>query len=232
MKETITKKRAALWIIATALTPLAIYMVISCTHIGFWYARTGHQGAPPSDVIVDSIKVGTPLCLWATVGLWWLIHRRGTSFAKLYATHTGSPSADIGIGVLVGAAWVVIYGLSGTVAFSDMFVFDAAKLASVPASLSAGFCEEFLFRGFLFLVVARAGGGTKSKLAVTSLAFGLSHVFWGPWGMLWTTLLGLTFGLVTLWRRNVWPAVIAHALLDLCIEPGLVEKAVTGGFGS
>ena len=232
MKETISKKRAAGWVIATALAPLAIYMVISCTYIGFWYVKTGHQGRPSSELIVESIEVGTPLCLWATVGLWWLIHRSGTSFAELFHTRTAGLGADVALGVCLGAVWVAIYGLFDVVAFGDMFVFDAAKLASVPASVSAGFCEEFLFLGFLFLVIARAGGGTKSKLVITSLAFGASHVFWGPWGMLWTTFLGLTFGLVTLWRRNVWPAVIAHTLLDLCIEPRLIEKAVTGGFGS
>jgi len=232
MKETISRKRAAGWVIATVLAPLAIYTVISCTYISFWYVRTGHQGRPPPEVIVESIKVGAPLCLWATVGLWWLIHRRGTSFAELFNTRTAGLGADVALGLCLGAVWVAIYGLFDVVAFGDMFVLGSAKLASVPASASAGFCEEFLFRGFLFLVIARAGGGTKSKLAVTSLAFGLSHVFWGPWGMVWTTLLGLTFGLVTHWRRSVWPAVIAHALLNLCIEPGLIEKAVTGGFGS
>ena len=30
----------------------------------------------------------------------------------------------------------------------------------------------------------------------------------------------------------VWPAVVAHTLLDLCIAPGLIEKALTGGFSS
>ena len=50
--------------------------------------------------------------------------------------------------------------------------------------------------------------------------------------MAWTFILGATFGVMTLWRRNVWPAVIAHTVLNLCIEPGLFVKELTGGFGS
>jgi Na+-driven multidrug efflux pump len=47
-----------------------------------------------------------------------------------------------------------------------------------------------------------------------------------------TTVLGFTFGLAVLWRGNVWPAVAAHTLLNLCIEPGLLEKALTNGFSA
>jgi membrane protease YdiL (CAAX protease family) len=71
---------------------------------------------------------------------------------------------------------------------------------------------------------------SKKRRVVSSIAFGLAHCFWGPYGMLWTTILGLTLGLAVLWRGSVWPAVVAHTLLDLCIEPGLIEKAFSGGF--
>ncbi len=48
--------------------------------------------------------------------------------------------------------------------------------------------------------------------------------------MLWTAAFGFTFGAAVLWRGNVWPAVVAHTLLNLCIEPGLIEKALAGSF--
>ena len=232
MNTSLSKPRAAGWTIATVLAPLAIYFVLSSFYIGLWYARTRHRGPPPSGVIIEAIMVAAPLSAWATVGLWWLIHRRRTAFSKLYATRTETPALDVGLGLAIGAAWVAIYGLFDVVAFGEMFTFSLPKLASTPLSISAGFCEEFLFRGFLFLIIARAGGGWKSQLVYSSLAFGLAHCFWGPWGMLWTTVLGVTFGLSLLWRRNVWPAVVAHAVLNLCIEPALFQKAIQGGFSS
>ena len=79
----------------------------------------------------------------------------------------------------------------------------------------------------MILLIARAGGGPKAQVLWSSLAFGLAHIMWGPIGMLFTVVLGASFAGVTLWRGNVWSAVTAHALLNLCIEPGLMEKAMT-----
>jgi len=44
--------------------------------------------------------------------------------------------------------------------------------------------------------------------------------------MLFTVFLGPSFIVLALWRGNFWPAVAAHILLDFCIEPGLMEKAM------
>ena len=169
--------------------------------------------------------------LVATVFLFWLAHRKRTTAGELFAMSTRNPFIDIGLGFGLGVLWVAIYGGGGVVAFGNMFTFNQAKLLSLPATFSAGICEELLFRGFLFSIIARAGGGAKSQIVWTSIAFGLAHMFWGPWGMLWTTLLGSTFALTRVLRGNVWPAVVAHTVLNLCIEPALFEKTMAGGFG-
>jgi membrane protease YdiL (CAAX protease family) len=75
-------------------------------------------------------------------------------------------------------------------------------------------------------LIARAGSGPKSQVLWSSLAFGVAHVMWGPVGMLFTVFLAASFAVATLWRGNVWAAVTAHTLLNLCIEPGLMEKAM------
>jgi len=230
MERTITRKRAVLWVVATIVGPLLLYWFASGWYIGIWYARTGHQGPPLPDVMVQAMMIGLPPALWVAVILWWVMHRRRARFSELYNTHSKSLSMDLATGALLGALWVLAYGLLDVVSWSKMFALGGPKFASLPASLSAGFCEEFLYRGFLFWIIAAAGGGSAAKIIVGSIAFGLAHCFWGPWGMAWTTGLGVTFGLIVLWRGSVWPAVVAHTLLDLCIEPGLIEKALHGGF--
>jgi membrane protease YdiL (CAAX protease family) len=165
--------------------------------------------------------------LWFTVLLWWFLNRKETTFGALFQTQTRNIGTDLGFGFLLGAVWVAIYGLLGWPTFSAMLVFNQTKIASLPTSLSAGFCEEFLFRGFLMLLIARAGGSPKAQVIWSSLAFGLAHILWGPVGMLFTIMLGASFAMVTLWRGNVWAAVAAHVLLDFCIEPGLIERAMT-----
>jgi membrane protease YdiL (CAAX protease family) len=232
MEEAIGKKRAALWVVATVVGPLFFYWFISGWYIGMWYARTGHQGPPTSDAMTVAMFIGLPPALWLSVGLWWWAHKKRERFTDLFMTRTRAVGPDMGIGLGLGALWIATYGLMDVVAWQEMFTLDSGKLASIPASLSAGLCEELLYRGFLFWLLATAGAGKGSRLAISSIAFGLAHCFWGPWGMAWTTMLGFTFGLAVLWRGNVWPAVVAHTLLDLCIEPGLIEKALTGGFST
>jgi membrane protease YdiL (CAAX protease family) len=229
--EPITKAKAVGWTAATILAPLVLSLFVSSIYIGYWYAQTGHRGQPPPDVIFRSMMLATPLALWIVAGAWWLFHRGGSSFAELYWIRTGSIGKDVLIGVVVGGLWTAVYGFGEVVEFGEMFVLDRAKLGFVPASVSAGFCEEFLFRGFLIGLIARAGGGRGSQLVYSSLAFALAHCFWGPWGVFWTAVLGFTLGLVTLWRGNVWSAVVAHTVLNLCIEPALLSKALTGDLG-
>jgi membrane protease YdiL (CAAX protease family) len=180
--------------------------------------------------MIQGMFIGVPPALWTAVILWRLFYRKKAAFSELYLTRTNRIGSDIVIGLCLGALWVAIYVLFDVVSWQKMFTCDHTKLVSIPASVSAGFCEEFLYRGFLFWIVASAGGRKASILIVSSIAFGLAHFFWGPWGMLWTTVLGFTFGLAVLWRGSVWSAVIAHTLLNLCIEPGLIEKALTGEF--
>ena len=189
--------------------------------------KTGHQGRPPTEIIQRSIFSTGFLGLWFTVGLWWLLRRKTDSFTELFAIQTDSPLKDIFIGLLLGGFWVIIYGIIDWPPFSDMFVFNLAKLKSVPTSLSAGFCEEFLFRGFIILLISRAGASQKWQIIWSSLAFGMGHIFWGPVGMLFTVAFGATFAVATLRRGNVWPAVIAHSVLNLCAEPALLQKAMT-----
>jgi membrane protease YdiL (CAAX protease family) len=225
-----SKKRAVLWVAATILGPLLLYWFTSGWYIGIWFARTGHQGPPTAEVMIEAMFIGLPPALWAAVALWWQIHRKKASFGGLFSTRTRAVGMDVSLGLGLGVVWVLAYGLLDVVSWQKMSAFNLSKLASVPASLSAGFCEEFLYRGFLFWLLAAAAWRKRTQLVVSSIAFGLAHCFWGPYGMLWTTILGLTLGLAVLWRGSVWPAVVAHTLLDLCIEPGLIEKALSGRF--
>src|SRR5262249_38904013 len=49
----------------------------------------------------------------------------------------------------------------------------------VLLSLTAGICEEFLFRGFVMAALFRVGLETWLAVALSSLMFGLAHVYQG-----------------------------------------------------
>jgi membrane protease YdiL (CAAX protease family) len=229
MTETIPKRKAIKWVI---FTPLSVSMLAANIPIALWYYRmaeagTPFQGPPPASVIQQAVMLTAGVGLWFTVLLWWFLHRKKDFFAKLFGARMHTIGTDLGLGLALGGLWVALYGAIGWPPFATMFVCTPAKLASIPTSLSAGFCEEFLFRGFVPLMILRAGGTPKTQVLWSSLAFGLAHIMWGPVGMLFTVVLGASFAVITLWRGNVWAAVAAHTILNLCIEPGLMERAMT-----
>lgn len=217
---------------ATIVGPLSFCWFTSGLYIVIWYSRTGHQGKPTSSAMIEAMFIGLPPAIWGAVALWWWLHRKTAVFSDMFLMQTRTITCDLGIGIIIACLWIVTYGILDFVSWHEMFTLDSAKLLSIPATLSAGFCEEALFRGFLFWKLKMAKMRRIIILIITSTAFGLAHCFWGPIGMLWTTVLGLTFGLVVLWRHNIWPVVVAHILLDLLIEPGLIEKALAGGFAT
>jgi membrane protease YdiL (CAAX protease family) len=84
-------------------------------------------------------------------------------------------------------------------------------------ALTAGVCEEVLYRG-LFLAVCVAlvpGLGPVRAVFASGLAFGLAHLYQGPWGMLGTGVLGGCLTVLYLGSGSLLLPVCYHALLDL-----------------
>jgi membrane protease YdiL (CAAX protease family) len=85
--------------------------------------------------------------------------------------------------------------------------------------LFAGFGEEVFYRGYLMTRFAQFMGETRSAwiiaLFMQAALFGAAHWYQGPTGVVGTAIIGLFMGAATLmWGRNLWPAIIAHALID------------------
>jgi len=81
-------------------------------------------------------------------------------------------------------------------------------------SLSAGFCEELLYRGFLTWLVA-SYFGLPAAIGVVTIAFGLGHASQGRIGVFKTGLVGLVMSLIVVLTGWLVPAMIVHALLDI-----------------
>lgn len=100
--------------------------------------------------------------------------------------------------------------------------FPLFAASALGAMLTGGFIEEFIYRGLMVDRLARLFGGTKGAVVLAALLcgapFGLIHFRWGIGGMMSTTVMGATLGLMYLaTRRNLWPLIAAHALLDLLL---------------
>jgi membrane protease YdiL (CAAX protease family) len=90
------------------------------------------------------------------------------------------------------------------------------RAAWVAVSATAGFCEEVLYRGFLpALLTPLLGGASWAAWALSTLAFGLGHVYQGPRAVLGTAVLGGIFAVPTIVLSSIWPAAFLHALFNL-----------------
>jgi membrane protease YdiL (CAAX protease family) len=81
-------------------------------------------------------------------------------------------------------------------------------------SITAGFCEEIIFRGYLqgqFGIVARS---TLAGVFASAIVFGAAHGYEGSQRMLLIGIFGLLFGLLAWWRKSLRPGMMAHAWHD------------------
>lgn len=87
----------------------------------------------------------------------------------------------------------------------------------VALAVTAGVCEEFLYRGFGLMVVAALIPDIAAwrALVIAAVAFGLAHAYQGPAGMLATVVVGGALSVLYLGTGSLLLPVLFHALVDL-----------------
>jgi uncharacterized protein len=79
--------------------------------------------------------------------------------------------------------------------------------------------EEFLFRGLLQNLLARALRNQWAGLIAAAIIFGFSHIFHAPFPnwkyVLLATIAGLFYGHVWIRTRSLLPGALVHALVDI-----------------
>ena len=87
----------------------------------------------------------------------------------------------------------------------------------VAACLTAPFCEELMYRGFL-LAFFRALVGLRSAIVLQALLFTYVHAVLGGWHRAGIPFFfGLLIAPLAIARDNLWPAIVAHFVLDAAL---------------
>jgi len=84
----------------------------------------------------------------------------------------------------------------------------------IALSVSAGVCEEFVFRGYLQRQFIGATGSVWAGALLSSIFFGAAHGYEGIAGMLLITVYGALFSALALRRGSLRAGMIAHAWHD------------------
>src|SRR4029077_18650022 len=92
-------------------------------------------------------------------------------------------------------------------------------------SVTAGVCEELLYRGFLFWVL-KAYVGIALAALIGVILFGALHLYQGKRGAFKAGMAGLAMTIIVLLTGWLVPAMVVHALVDL--GAGVLGFAVLG----
>lgn len=175
-------------------------------------------------VVVDIISL-------AVVGA--LLRRRGGSLRELI----GARARDTGWGLLLFV--IVLVGFLAASFIGNLVAYQGpppmpsgAILEGAPLvflawwttlvmSATVAVAEEVLYRGWAQTELA-ARTNRVVGLVVMAFFFGLQHAALTPLDLqaqlarfVTTFLAGLMFGALYLWRKRLWPLIIAHWLLDV-----------------
>jgi membrane protease YdiL (CAAX protease family) len=84
----------------------------------------------------------------------------------------------------------------------------------IALSVTAGICEEAIFRGYLQRQLIALTGNPVIGILLSAIVFGFGHTYKGIAGAVQVAVFGLLFGILAYWRRSVRPGMIAHMLTD------------------
>ena len=90
----------------------------------------------------------------------------------------------------------------------DLFIF------TLGLSVSAGICEELIFRGYILNTLSEHVGITFSVI-VSSALFGLCHFYQGAFNVIRTFIMGIVFCLIYLSCETIIIPIILHIVLDV-----------------
>lgn len=79
---------------------------------------------------------------------------------------------------------------------------------------TAALCEEFLYRGYLMAQLSQWFHSVPWAWGVSSVAFGLAHIYQRTNGMVRASLLGALLAYPVVRLGNLYPSIAAHFLID------------------
>ncbi len=92
---------------------------------------------------------------------------------------------------------------------------DLSLLGRVLIVMTAGICEEVLYRGYAIERLNRLTGNLWISAFISWFVFTAGHLWlWGLAGALQISIWAIVVTLLYVWRRNLWVCIIMHILND------------------
>jgi uncharacterized protein len=182
-----------------------------------------------------ALYISTILYEWALVAFIWLgLRARRTSLREIIGGRWSTPEdALMDVAVAIGY-WIVALMVLAALKFAlGLATFNHAEnvkqvqqikqtfgflvpqgtkenIVFILLTLSAGFCEEVIYRGYLQRALAALSGSVAVGMVAQAILFGASHGYQGAKNMTVIAIYGFMFGLLAYWRKSLRPGMMAH----------------------
>ena len=158
--------------------------------------------------------------------VYWGIRRSGMSLQQLIGgrwARTTDFLRDLGLaggflvaGVLGMTIIIHLLGPGHAKAINVILPQGGRELAVwVVISLTAGFVEELVYRGYLQTQFSRFGMPVALAILAQAVIFGAGHAYEGWQRAIAITCFAIFAGVVAAWRRSLRPNMMGHAMMDL-----------------
>ena len=176
-----------------------------------------------------SLYASTIVFQWLAVAVVaWRVWARGLSLEELGLVIHGPwrilIAAIVGAATLGGLQWFNLRRVGRTPGRAREFmkvlaerILPQSTAELVPylgLALTAGLCEEFLYRGFAMAALTKAGLPTWGVVLLSSTLFGLAHLYQGRGGLLSTLVIGTVFGTARIAYDGMVPVMLWHFTVD------------------
>jgi membrane protease YdiL (CAAX protease family) len=205
-----------------------VAILLATFAVGAWLQRRAGPGPgiAPEHRGAIGVYVTAILLDWALFYyVWAFASRSGTTLSQIVGGRwagVGDVLRDFAIAVPFWVVWhltaVLVHRLFGPNTAKSVEVLLPETVTEIAVwiavCLTAGFCEEAVFRGYLQQQVRAMTGSAAVAVAAQAVVFGIAHGYQGMQNVLVITVLGALYGLLALWRRSTRPGMIAHAWSD------------------
>jgi membrane protease YdiL (CAAX protease family) len=223
MNTPLTTKQDKLWVyvVLPILVLLLGGMLTYSIYFAFAAVRPELVSGLPAGQITFGLYILIAAVEWAlAISIVCRLRRAGASAMDLVAPQ-GDPWAFRGIpalllflafnGLLV-VFMIFLKALAGTQDYYDGLHLWQRLLFVTMIPITAGFCEEFIWRGYVITRLEARGRGRWATILLAALFFALIH---SPLHWFFTFLLGIVAGYYYVRERNLIPLMISHAIADL-----------------
>ena len=211
--------------VAGALHTVFLLLVLSVV------AAVGYFSAHRQGAVSHSRRlffyVTTMAWEWALVGyVYWGLRRRG-KFIRDIAGKSWKNAIEFLLDIAIAFGFwivaVIVLSVVSHLVHATGMAEAARRLAPqnlaesllwIALSVTAGICEETIFRGYLQRQFVAWTRSAPVGVILSAVLFGAGHIYQGPKATVVIAVYGLMFGILAEVRRNLRPGILTHAWHD------------------